>query len=689
MATQPLDRWASQEGTQSPLGVTWVEEEQAYNFALYSKHATGVVLLLYTSDDTVKPGITHRLNYLTNKSGRVWHCRIPAAQMRNMVYYAYQVEGPFDRDEGHRFDPEKILIDPYAKAVFFPSGFDREAARQLGSNAGKAPLGIIHNSDQPIKKNSLPPLRHTHDLIIYEMHVKGFTMRANSGVPADRRGSYAGVVEKIPYLRELGVTAVELLPVHQRDPQEGDYWGYMPLNLFSPHHGYASDPAMAGQLQEFRAMVQALHDAGIEVILDVVYNHTTEGNQNGPTYSYRGIDNTTYYLLEPDRRWYRNDTGTGNVIHAANRYVRRMVVESLLYWTEVMQVDGFRFDLASLFTRNDDGSINLDDPPIIAEISRFAESNKIRLIAEAWDLSSYQLGRSFPGLNWLQWNGTFRDDVRSFVKGDNGSVPRLMTRLYGSDDLFPDQLLHAYHAYQSVNFVTCHDGFCLYDLVAYNDKHNWANGHQNQDGRDANYSWNCGWEGDEAVPETVMTLRKQQVKNFCCLLLLSNGTPMFCAGDEFMNTQGGNNNPYNQDNGTTWLNWERLEHNRDIFRFFKQMIAFRKAHPSLGRSRFWREDIHWYGVGKEVDLSSDSHSLAFFLSGASQQDDDLYVMINAYWEELPFTIQEGQATDWRRVIDTSLRSPEDFREPGQEQVIQSLHYHVKARSIVVLVRATA
>ena len=689
MTTRLLDRWAAQEGTQSPLGVTWVEAEQAYNLALYSKHATGVVLLLYTSDDTENPAARHRLNYLTNKSGRVWHCRIPASEMRHVVYYAFQVEGPFEPAEGHRFDPEKILLDPYAKAVFFPPAFAREAARQLGSNAGRAPLGIILQASLPGERGSQPPPRHTHDLIIYEMHVKGFTMRPNSGVSEDRRGTFAGVIDKIPYLKELGVTAVELLPVYQRDPQEEDYWGYMPLNFFSPHHAYASDPTMMGQLQEFRTMVEALHAADIEVVLDVVYNHTTEGNQNGPTYSYRGIDNTTYYLLEQDRRWYRNDTETGNVMHTANRYVRRMVVESLLYWTDAMRIDGFRFDLASLFTRNDDGSINLEDPPIIAEISGLAELKRIRLIAEAWDLSSYQLGRSFPGLNWLQWNGKFRDDLRSFVKGDEGTVPTLMTRLYGSDDLFPDQLLHAYHAYQSVNFVTCHDGFCLYDLVAYNDKHNWANGRQNQDGRNENYSWNCGWEGDEGVPDDVMALRMQQIKNFCSLLFLSNGTPMFCAGDEFMNTQGGNNNPYNQDNETTWLNWDLLHRNRNIFRFFKRMIAFRKAHPSLGRSRFWREDVHWYGVGADVDLSQDSHSLAFFLSGVSQQDDDLYVMINAYWEDLVFTIQEGRATEWRRVIDTSLPTPEDFREPGHEQPIQSLHYRVKARSIVVALRKTA
>lgn len=684
-----MDRWAAQEGTPSPLGVTWVEAEQAFNFSLYSKHATGVTLLLYATSDVVTPVIQYHFNHLINKSGRIWHCRIPASQVRDTAYYAYQVEGPFEPGEGQRFDPEKILLDPYAKGVFFPQGFDREAARESGSNAGRAPLGLIPTQQRLLKWGEDCPPRHTHDLVIYEMHVKGFTMRANSGLSPNQRGTFAGVIEKIPYLKELGVTAVELLPVYQRDPHEENYWGYMPLNLFSPHHAYASDPTLAGQLQEFRAMVQALQEVGMEIILDVVYSHTTEGNQNGPTYSYRGIDNTTYYLLEEDRRWYRNDTGTGNVVHTSNRYVRRTIVESLLYWTEEMHVDGFRFDLASLFTRNEDGSINLDDPPIIAEISGLAELKRIRLIAEAWDLATYQLGRSFPGLNWLQWNGKFRDDVRAFVKGDPGTVPALMTRLYGSDDLFPDQLLHAYHAYQSVNFITCHDGFCLYDLVAYDTKQNWANGHQNQDGSDANHSWNCGWEGDQGVPADVMALRKQQIKNFCCLLFLSNGTPMFCAGDEFMNTQGGNNNPYNQDNETTWLDWSLLERNQDIFRFFKRIIAFRKAHPSLGRSRFWREDVHWYGVGPEVDLSHDSHSLAFFLTGASQHDGDLYVMINAYWEDLMFSIQEGHASEWRRVIDTSLRSPEDFREPGYEQVLRSLHCQVKARSIVVLLRKTA
>ncbi len=668
------------------MGVTWVEDEQAVNFALYSQHATDVTLMLYAHTNTRDPVIQHRLNYLMNKSGRVWHCRIPAARLQSIDYYAYRVDGPRDPAHGYRFDPQKILLDPYAKTVFFPETYSRAAARSPGSNAGQAPLGLLRVG--PLESDRRAEARpcHTGDTIIYELHVKGFTNRANSGVSADKRGTFSGLVEKIPYLKDLGITAIELLPVHQYDPQDNNYWGYMPLNFFSPHEGYAASPVPGEQIEEFRTMVRAFHAAEIEVILDVCYNHTSEGDENGPCYSFRGIDNITYYLLQDGGQRYRNDTGTGNMLHSANRYVRKMIIESLRYWATEMGVDGFRFDLASIFTRNDDGSVNLDDPPIIAEIRAHPDLSDLRLIGEAWDEASYQLGRNFPGITWLQWNGQFRDDVRAFLKGDSGKVERLMSRLYGSDDLFPDRLAEAYHPYQSVNYVTSHDGFCLYDLVSYNAKHNEANGHGNQDGVDLNFSWNCGWEGDVNVPADVLALRKQQIKNFCCLLLLSNGTPMFCAGDEFMHTQGGNNNPYNQDNETTWLNWDRLRQHQDIFRFFKLMIAFRKRHPALARSRFWREDVHWHGVGPEPDRAYDSHSLAFFLSGASQHDHDLYVMINAYWESLSFVIQEGQADEWRRVIDTSLTSPNDFIEPESGRPLQTRLYVVEARSVVVLQR---
>ncbi len=682
--------WASIDGTPFPLGVTWIAEEQTYNFALYSKHAERVTLLLYKEGDVTQPVFTYQFDYLKNKSGRVWHCRIPKHATHDARYYAYMVDGPEPngRYEWHHFDPQKVLLDPYARSIFFPPAFDRQAAIGPGSNIAQAPLGLLCTCEEFFEWNGDRPPRHESDAIIYELHVRGFTNDPSSGVKPETRGTYAGLIEKIPYLQELGITVVELMPVFQYDPQDGNYWGYMPLNFFAPHHAYAMTRTTCDQHNEFRTMVKALHEAGIEVVVDVVYNHTGEGNQNGPVYSFKGIDNSTYYFIT-DRPWdpYANFAGTGNTLNCTNRYVRKLILDSMRHWVKDMHVDGFRFDLASIFARNEDGSINWDIPPLFADIASDPELADVRLIAEPWDAAgAYQLGRSLPALRWAQWNGRFRDEVRRFMKGVPGLVPSLMYRLYGSDDLFPDDRMHAFRPFQSLNYVTSHDGFTLYDLVAYNQKRNWANGHQNTDGPADNDSWNCGVEGDENVPPEVTRLRKQQVKNFCCLLFLSNGTPMLRAGDEFMQTQGGNSNPYNQDNETTWLDWARLQQNTDIFRFFQRTFAFRKAHPSLGRSRFWREDVHWYGVGPDADLSHDSHSLAFFLSGASQEDDDLYVMINAYWEDLLFTVQEGQVSDWRRVIDTSLPSPEDFRESGQEQELRSMTYKVRPRSIVVLVK---
>jgi glycogen operon protein len=367
-------------------------------------------------------------------------------------------------------------------------------------------------------------------------------------------------------------------------------------------------------------------------------------------------------------------------------------MDSLRHWTETMQVDGFRFDLASIFTRDSSGEVDLHDPPLIANISAYSEHTDRRAVAEAWDVASYQLGRAFPGVTWLQWNGKFRDDIRCAVRGDPGRVPDVMRRLYGSDDLFPDTLGESYRPYQSVNFVTAHDGFCLYDLVSYNRKHNEANGFGNQDGTDENFSWNCGWEGDAGAPERVLVLRRRQVKNYCALLLLANGVPMFVAGDELMQTQGGNNNPYNQDNEITWLDWDALQRNADVHRFFKLMIAFRKAHPSICRSRYWREDVRWYGPQAETDMSWESRTLAYALRGASEGDDDLYVMINLGEEEQTFSIQEwehplgGQSGGWLRCVDTWRPSPEDIAGPGQEPALDSHLYLVQARSVVVLRR---
>jgi glycogen operon protein len=674
-----VELWERAEGAPTPFGATWVESEQAWNFALYSRHASGVTLLLYNEGALAKPAFEVALDPVGNKTAAIWHCLVTKSAAPKAKYYGWRVEGPRDPAHGHRFDPEKVLLDPFAQAVHFPKEFSRESARKSGPTEGQVPLGVLPGAADRFDWGDVQPPRHTHDTIVYELHVKGFTARANSGVAPPKRGTFLGLIEKLPYLKELGVTVVELLPVQQFDPQEGNYWGYMTLNFFTPHQPYAvEDP-----LREFQEMVRAFHAAGIEVWLDVVYNHTAEGDQSGPTYSMRGVDNTSYYLVQPDGS-YRNDSGCGNTTRCAHPLVRVLVLRSLRRWAEEMRVDGFRFDLASIFARDMHGNVDTNQPALVNEISATAAQLNVRLVAEAWDISSYLLGRGFPGMTWRQWNGQFRDDIRSFVKGDAGKVGSLMSRLYGSDDLFPDRPGDVYHAYQSVNFLTAHDGFCLYDLVAYNHKHNEANGHSNTDGSDGNLSWNCGWEGDENPPAEVVALRRRQVKNFFALLMLANGTPMFCAGDEFLNTQQGNNNPYNQDNETTWLDWDRLSQNREMFRFFKGMIAFRKSRRMLGRSRFWREDIRWYGVNGNPDLSYDSRSLAWRLSGAQFEETDLYVMLNAHSEALRFHIQEGQASDWLRIVDTSLPSPRDIAEPGKEGPLTSLDCEVGPRSVVVL-----
>jgi isoamylase len=684
LSCQVVDGHGRVEGDPWPLGATWVESQRGFNFALYSRHASSVSLLLYTERDPANPVRLCVFDPILNKSGLIWHLRVPEQELGGATLYAYRIDGPHDPSGGHRFDAQKILLDPFAFSVYFPPEYSRSSASALGPTDGKAPLGRLvkdpHAFDWGVDRRP----RHDHDLVVYELHVKGFTARSNSSVTPKKRGTFAGLVERIPYLKDLGITVVELLPVHQFDPQEGNYWGYMTLNFFSPHHEYAS----AQPTREFREMVKAFHEAGIEVWLDVVYNHTSEAGVDGPTYSYRGIDNKSYYLVRQGTGEYIDDTGCGHTMNCAHPVVRALILSSLNHWAEDMHIDGFRFDLASIFARRLDGSVDTLDPPLIGEIGLLGNIRDVKLVAEAWDIRSYLLGRSFPGPSpmWRQWNGKFRDDLRSFVKGDAGMVGALMSRLYGSDDLFPDGLEEVYRPCQSVNFITAHDGFCLYDLVAYNQKHNEANGDNNTDGTNGNLSWNCGWEGDSGVSGDVMALRKQQIKNFFCLLMLANGTPMFCAGDEFMNTQKGNNNPYNQDNETTWLDWDLIERNRDIFRFFKGMIAFRKAHPSIGRSRYWREDVQWYGTTAGVDLSRDSRALAYFLSGSRLGDNDLYVLINAYWEDLIFTIQEGRAEEWRSVVDTSLSSPEDIAEEGRGSFLSSLHRVVKARSVVVLLR---
>lgn len=666
------DAWERVEGSASPLGATWLEEEKAYNFAIYSKEADSVTLLLYGEQEFSTPLQTIPFEFPRNKTSRIWHARVPGSAIEGAKYYAYRIGGPREPGRGDRFDSDKILLDPYAKGVFFPPAHSRAAACVPGSNAGRAPLGILPARQPATVAERTPGPRHTHDLVIYEVHVRGFTRRAGADVAEAERGTFAGIVAKIPYLQQLGVTAVELLPVHQFDPQEGNYWGYMTLNFFAPHASYARDGTAEGAIAEFRWMVDELHKAGIEVFLDVVYNHTTEMGVDGPTYSFRGIDNSSYYALDPqDLGTYVNYSACGNDLRTAHPVVRRLVVDSLRYWAGEMGADGFRFDLASIFARNDDGSLNLEDPPIISEISGDPDLADVRLIAEPWQGqfgSGYLMGRAFPGRSWRQWNDHFRDTARSFVKGDENLVPAIMTRLYGSTDLFPDGKSDALRPHQSVNFVDCHDGLNLCDLVSFT----------NDDQR----SWDCGHAGLAGTPPDIAALRRRQVKNFCCLLMLSNGTPMFVAGDEFMHSQGGNPDPWNQDNETTWLDWALAETNREVLRFFRMMIAFRKAHPAIGRSTGWASDVSWHGVGPAPDMGPSSHTIAFHLRGRSVGDADLYVMINAYWQSLTFEIQAPGP--WKRIVDTALAGPSDIVEAAAAQPIAEARYDVAGRSIVVL-----
>ncbi|WP_114783209.1 glycogen debranching protein [Botryobacter ruber] len=676
--------WYSKEGSSYPLGVSFIPEEDAYNFALYSKNATQVTLLLYREGDYVNPVASFDFDPLRHKSQRTWHYRVKRSEMGGARFYAYRVNGTSGScTPAFRFDPDKILLDPYAREVFFPPAFSRTAAGRPGSNAGKAPLGYLYTNGGLFDWEGDKPVHHEHDLIIYETHVRGFTRNPNAGVAAEKRGTYAGLLEKIPYLKELGITAVELMPVQQFDPQENNYWGYQPLSFFAPHKGYAANQQPSGDILEFKTMVRELHKAGIEVILDVVYNHTTEEGSAGPTYHLKGIDSTTYYLLDDTKQNSFVDlSGTGNTLRTDHPAVQHMIMDSLRFWVKEMHVDGFRFDLASIFTRRSDGTVG--EAPIFSDIATEPDFAQVRLIAEPWDAAGlYQLGRSFPGINWFQWNGGFRDDLRRFVKGDEGMTGALVQRLYGSDNFFPDDVLHAYHPYQSINYITSHDGFMLYDLVSYNEKRNLSNGHHNADGEKNNLSWNCGWEGDANVPEEVVRLRKQQARNFFTLLLLANGTPMFVAGDEFLQTQHGNNNPYNQDNDKTWLDWNRLVQMRDHFEFVKKLIAFRKRHPTLGRSRFWREEVTWFGANGLPDFSAASHSIAYFLSGKSQNDTDLYVMINAHWESKEFSFLAPGP--WFLVINTQAAFPDDFLEEDQVPVQQPV-YEVGPRAVAVFVK---
>ena len=673
-------------GASAPLGAALTGG--GVNFSVFSKRATLVELLLFDDRSAAAPARVIPLEPVSHRTYHYWHAFVPGLTAGQI--YAYRAHGPFAPWQGLRFDPAKVLIDPYGLAVAVPDIYDRAPAARPGDNAATAMKSVVADPDRYDWEGDEPLRRPFSETVIYEMHVGGFTRHPSSGVPRERRGTYTGLIDKIPYLRDLGVTAVELLPVFQFDPTDAatgvNYWGYQPVSFFAPHHGYATGPDPLRVLDEFRDMVKALHRAGIEVILDVVFNHTTEGGASGPTLCYKGLANELYYILEPDRSRYADFTGCGNTLNANHPVVRRLIRDSLRHWVSVMHVDGFRFDLASILTRDADGT-PLPNPPILWDIESDPQLAGTKLIAEAWDAAGlYQVG-NFPGDAWQEWNGRFRDDVRSFVRGEDGAVSKLASRLLGSPDIFGHE---EREAEQSINFVACHDGFTLNDAVSYDRKHNEANGEGNRDGADDNRSWNCGAEGPSDDP-SIERLRNRQVKNLLAITLLSAGTPMLLMGDEMRRTQRGNNNAYCHDSDLTWLDWTLLERHADVHRFVALLAAFRQrrdvlaepATPTLNEL-LRRVTVEWHGIRPgEPDWGDRSHSLAMALRSLHDRR-SLYAIFNGYWEPLAFELPAPGAQPWRRCIDTAQPSPHDIQELADAPVFEQPAYLAQPRSVVLL-----
>jgi len=677
-------------GSSFPLGASLVGDD--VNFSVYSKSASHIELLLFDAVEDGRPARVISLDRQRHRTYHYWHAFVPRIGPGQV--YGYRVHGPFDPARGLRFDAQKLLLDPYGRAVAVPREYDRTAASAPGDNAAQAMKSVV-TAPGGYDWEGDRPLRHSYArTVIYEMHLAGFTRHPNSGVAAGKRGTYAGLVEKIPYLQDLGITAVELLPVFQFDPQDCppgrvNYWGYCPVSFFAPHLAYSSCADPLGAIHEFRDMVKALHRAGIEVILDVVYNHTAEGSHEGPTFCFRGLENATYYILEPDRAQYSNYTGTGNTLNANHPVVRRLIVDSLRYWVAEMHVDGFRFDLASILARDESGR-PLADPPVLWDIESDPTLAGTKLIAEAWDAGGlYQVG-SFVGDAWREWNGKFRDDVRRFLRGDEGMVSPVATRLLASPDLYAHKQREPE---QTINFVTCHDGFTLNDLVSYNEKHNEANGEQNRDGSNDNYSWSCGAEGPSSDPQ-IERLRDRQVKNFLALNMLAIGTPMLLAGDEVRRTQQGNNNAYCQDNDISWFDWSLVERHAGLLRFVKLLLACRldPHRDSADRNATLTEFLddaclQWHGVRLDrPDWSPQSHSIAA-TARAPRLGGMVHWMLNAYWEPLDFELPPVPSKfdgPWRRWVDTDRHPPEDICEWRSGWPVTGSQYRVQPRSLVIL-----
>jgi isoamylase len=693
-------------------------EVEGVNFAIFSRDAESMTLCLFERSSDGTASFEYRLDPRLNRTGDIWHVLVVGLEAGAM--YLWRADGPYLPSKGYRFNRHKALIDPYAKAIsgdfiwelqkavaYDPSSPELDLSFSAEDNAASMPKCVVvaddfdWRGDRPLNY----PLRHC---VIYETHVRGLTMHASADV--GHPGSFLGVAETIPYLKDLGVTSLELLPVQEFDYLENaridpltgarlsNYWGYSTIAFFSPKGSYSASGSVGEQVTEFKEMVRRLHESGIEVILDIVFNHSAEGGELGPTLSFRGLDNRIYYILDENRRRYKNYSGCGNTLNCNHPVVRTLIRDCLHYWVVEMHVDGFRFDLGSILGRDQSGHL-LENPPIIEGIAEDPILRHTKIIAEAWDAGgAYQVG-GFPGGRWAEWNDRYRDDVRRFWRGDRGSARSLATRITGSSDLY---LRDGRKPFHSINFITAHDGFTLNDLVTYERKHNERNGEGGSDGSDANYSYNYGEEGSSrnAALEAV---RNKQAKNFLATLLLSIGTPMLLGGDEFRRTQGGNNNAYCQDNETSWFDWRFLAIHADLRRFAKGVIAFRMRHPAFRRPEFFTgqdadfnatPDITWFDEeGKSPDWATIDARIAARIDGskadilADRDDNDFYLIFNAKDASAVFKVGPAPlARRWHRVVDSSLPSPEDFMGEGEEPIlVPQDEYAVAPRSFVLLI----
>ena len=691
-----------QTGSPLPIGGAQLQGD-GVNFVLFSRNATSVRLELYDEPDDSSPSRIIDLDPVSHRTGDIWHIWVRGITAGQL--YGYRIDGPYQPERGHRFNPHKLLLDPYARAIAGVKEWDFAAARGYDSSsrlidlsistvddAGTTPKCIITGNDFDWEMDS-PPKHSASDTVIYETHVRGFTIHSTSGVA--RPGTFAGLTEKIPYLKDLGVTAIELMPVLEFNENEIDrlnpttgeklknYWGYNPVAYFAPKQSYSFEGTRWRQIEEFREMVKAFHRADIEVILDVVLNHTAETNELGATICLRGIENSIFYtLLENQCRYYKDFTGVGNTLNANHPVVREFVTNVLRYWVMNMHVDGFRFDLASVLGRDQHGNI-LHNAPLLEDIAEDPILRDVKIIAEAWDAGgAYQVG-DFSTKRWTEWNGRFRDDVRRFWAGDEGMMGSFAERICGSSDLYQSS---GKGPARSLNFVTCHDGFTLNDLVSYKQKHNDENGESGRDGADANFSNNCGVEGPSQDP-AIEGMRVRMIKNFLLTLFISRGVPMLLGGDEFRRTQRGNNNAYCQDNEVSWFDWSMLEKHKEIHRFAQGMIAFRRAHPALRRETFYTdEEIRWFGADGATPHWADPWQKSFACLILGQAEHDLFLLFNADTRPVDFYLPAlpiGRV--WRLAVDTSRTAPDDLFEHGSESPIQGQSgFRLEPRSSAIL-----